>query len=257
MIKKFLVGGNWKLNGNLNLLKEFSSNKNFIEAVENSSEAIEVLICPAFPYLGTAKEAFAGSSISIGAQNCHAAVSGAFTGEVSIPMLKDISIDWVILGHSERRSIFGETDEMIAEKVKVALSSGMSVILCIGESEKQRESGETGKIVENQLEKCLESLKSLNGVDCERLVIAYEPVWAIGTGKVATPQQAQETHRHIRQFLSKQISPEHASAFRIIYGGSVGSSSAAELAKQEDIDGFLVGGASLKVDEFTKIIKSI
>lgn len=257
MIKKFLVGGNWKLNGNLNLLKEFSKNKNFIEAVESSSEAIEVLICPAYPFLGTAKEAFAGSLVSIGAQNCHSAASGAFTGEVSIPMLKDISIDWVILGHSERRSIFGETDEMIAEKVKVALSSGMRVILCIGESEAQREASETNQIVEAQLEKCLESLKSFNGVDCERLIIAYEPVWAIGTGKVATPQQAQETHRHIRQYLSQKISPEHASAYRIIYGGSVGSSSAAELAKQDDIDGFLVGGASLKVDEFTKIIKSI
>ena len=205
MIKKFLVGGNWKLNGNLKLLKEFSSNKNFIEAVECSSEAIEVLICPAFPFLGTAKEAFAGSSISIGAQNCHAAPSGAFTGE----------------------------------------------------SEEQREKGETNQILESQLEECLESLKSLNGVDCERLVIAYEPVWAIGTGKVASPQQAQETHHHIRQFLADKISPEHASAFRIIYGGSVSGTSAVELAKQVDIDGFLVGGASLKVDEFTKIIKSI
>lgn len=257
MIKKFLVGGNWKLNGNLVLLKEFSCNKNFIEAVETSSEAIEVLICPSFPYLGTAKEAFAGSSVSIGAQNCHAAVSGAFTGEVSISMLKDISVDWVILGHSERRTIFGETDEMIAEKVKVALNSGMRVILCIGESESQRESGETKIVVEAQLEKCLESLKSLTGVNCERLVIAYEPVWAIGTGKVATPQQAQETHRHIRKFLGERLSLEQAAAFRIIYGGSVGSGSAAELAKQDDIDGFLVGGASLKVEEFTKIIKSI
>lgn len=257
MIKKFLVGGNWKLNGNLKLLKEFSSNKNFIEVVENSSETIEVLICPAFPFLVTAKEAFAGSSISIGAQNCHSAASGAFTGEVSIPMLKDISVDWIILGHSERRTIFGETDEMISEKVKAALNTGMRVILCIGESEKQREDGETNKIIEGQMEKCLESLKSLNGVDCERLVIAYEPVWAIGTGKVATPQQAQETHHHIRRFLADRISPEHASAFRIIYGGSVSGTSAAELAKQVDIDGFLVGGASLKVDEFTKIIKSI
>lgn len=256
-MKKFLVGGNWKLNGNVGLLKEFSCNKNFIETVENASEAIEVLLCPSFPYLITAKEAFAGSSVLIGAQNCHAATSGAFTGEVSIPMLKDISVDWVILGHSERRAIFGESDEMIAAKVKAALDSGMRVILCVGELEEQREAGETEAVIEAQLERCLESLKCLTGADCDRLVVAYEPVWAIGTGKVASPLQAQQTHHHIRNFLSTRLSPEHASSFRIIYGGSVGSASAAELAKQEDIDGFLVGGASLKPEEFTKIIKSI
>ena len=256
-MKRFLVGGNWKLNGNLKLLKEFSINKTFIETVENGSEAIEVVLCPAFPYLGIGKETFAGSSISIGAQNCHSAGSGAFTGEVSIQMLKDIGVDWIILGHSERRHIFGESDELIAEKVKAALTSGMRVILCIGELENQREAGETVKVLETQLEKCLESFGELDGPDCSRLVIAYEPVWAIGTGKVATPHVAQETHQQIRQFLSKRLSPEQGSAFRIIYGGSVGAGSAAELAKQDDIDGFLVGGASLKVEEFTKIIKSI
>ena len=172
-------------------------------------------------------------------------------------MLKDISVEWVILGHSERRSVFGEIDEIIAEKVKAALSSNLRVILCIGEKESERENGETEKVIEGQLEKCLPYLKELKGVECDRLVIAYEPVWAIGTGKVATPQQAQQTHHHIRKFLSSRLSPEQSSAFRIIYGGSVTSGSAAELAKQDDIDGFLVGGASLKVEEFTKIIKSI
>lgn len=256
-MKKFFVGGNWKLNGNLNLLKEFSSNKNFIEATDNTSEAIEVVICPAFPYLSAGKESFTGSSVSIGAQNCSSVGSGAFTGEVSVSMLKDFGIEWVILGHSERRNIFGETDEMIAAKVKIALNSGMKVILCIGELENQRESGETESILEGQLEKCLDSLRELNPSDWDRLVIAYEPVWAIGTGKVATPQVAQQTHRHIRQHLTKSINPEQAAALRIIYGGSVSSGSAAELAKQDDIDGFLVGGASLKIEEFTKIIKSI
>ena len=256
-MKRFFVGGNWKLNGNLGLLKEFSCNKNFIEVVENACEAIEVVLFPPFPYLITGKESFAGSSVSIGAQNCHFASSGAFTGEVSIPMLKEISIEWVILGHSERRSIFAESNEMISEKVKSALSSDLRVILCIGESESERESGETERVIEGQLEKCLPSLGGLNGVGCDRLVIAYEPVWAIGTGKVASPQQAQQIHNHIRKFLSNRLSPEQASAFRIIYGGSVTSGSAAELAKQDDIDGFLVGGASLKVDEFAKIIKSI
>lgn len=257
LMKQFFVGGNWKLNGNSALLKEFACNKNFLETVENACEAIEVVICPSFPYLICGKESFAGSSVSIGAQNCHSAPSGAFTGEVSIPMLKDISIEWVILGHSERRSIFGESNEMIAEKVKAALSSNLRVIFCIGESEIEREGGETEKVIEGQLEKSLPFLKELNGVDCGRLVIAYEPVWAIGTGKVATPHQAQLTHHHIRKFLSSRLSPEQASNFRIIYGGSVTSGSAAELAKQDDIDGFLVGGASLKVEEFTKIIKSI
>lgn len=256
-MKKFLVGGNWKLNGNLCLLKEFSCNKNFIEAVEETSEAIEVLICPAFPYLSAGKESFTGSSIQIGAQNCHFAASGAFTGEVSISMLKDFGIEWIILGHSERRTIFGESDDLIAAKVKSALSSGMKVILCIGELESQREAGETEAVLEFQLGKCLESFRELNPSDCDRLVIAYEPVWAIGTGKVATPQVAQQAHHHIRRFLAKNWCPEQAAALRIIYGGSVGSGSAAELAKQDDIDGFLVGGASLKVEEFTKIIKSI
>ena len=256
-MKRFFVGGNWKLNGNLALLKEFACNKNFLETAENSCEAIEILICPPFPYLITGKESFAGSPVSIGAQNCHSAASGAFTGEVSLQMLKDISVEWVILGHSERRSIFGENDEMISQKVKAALESNVRVILCIGEKESEREGGETEKIIEGQLERCLPHLEGLKGIDCDRLVIAYEPVWAIGTGKVATPQLAQQTHSHIRKFLAARLSPEQASAFRIIYGGSVTSGSAAELAKQDDIDGFLVGGASLKVEEFTKIIKSI
>ena len=256
---KFLIGGNWKLNGNLNLLKEFSQSTEFIEAATAKNDNLEVLLCPAFPYLGIAKEAFAGTAISIGAQNCHSAASGAYTGEVSTAMLKDFSVDWVILGHSERRNLFGETDEMVGEKVRAALATGMRVILCIGEGEKEREDGETEMVLEGQLEKCLESFKrqSLHGEGCDRLVIAYEPVWAIGTGKVATPLQAQQTHHHIRQFLVNRLNNEHAKSFRIIYGGSVGSNSSGELAKQPDIDGFLVGGASLKLDEFTKIINSI
>ena len=258
---KFLIGGNWKLNGNLNLLKEFSQSTEFIEAATILKKIeLEVLLCPAFPYLGIAKEAFAGTEISIGAQNCHSASGGAFTGEVSIAMLKEFSVDWVILGHSERRNLFAETDEIIAEKVRAALGAGLRVILCIGEGELQRERGETERVLEGQLEKCLESFKSLHGEDCDRLVIAYEPVWAIGTGKVATPLQAQQTHQHIRKFLANHLiegSLDDVNFFRIIYGGSVGSESSGELAKQPDIDGFLVGGASLKLDEFIKIINSI
>ena len=143
---------------------------------------------------------------------------------------------------------------MIADKVEAALQAGMRVVLCIGEGGEQRENGETEIVIEGQLEKCLKSMEKLTEMDCERLVIAYEPVWAIGTGKVATPSQAQETHHHIRQFLTEKLDQKRADSLRIIYGGSVGSASAADLAKQDDINGFLVGGASLKVEEFTKII---
>ena len=257
-MKKLFVGGNWKLNGNLKLLKDFSCSKEFNSAVENCSEAVEVVIFPAFPYLSMAKEAFAGSSVAIGAQNCHSSVSGAFTGEVSLAMLQDLSVDWVLLGHSERRSLFAETDDIVGQKFGLAVEA-IRVILCVGEREEERESGSTERVIEHQLAACLDRLKSrdLSTFDPSRLIIAYEPVWAIGTGKVATPHQAQQIHHHIRRYLAALMGPDHAAAVRIIYGGSVSAASAPELAKQTDIDGFLVGGASLKIDEFTKIIKSI
>lgn len=249
-MRTFFIGGNWKLNGNVKLIKEFSNSKEFLSASTSTTE-LDVVICPAYPYLPTAKEAFAGSAVGVGAQNCHFASSGAFTGEISVNMLEDLEVDWVILGHSERRAIFKETNEIVGKKVQAALASpDMRVIVCIGETEGEREEGITEKFIEGQLLGC-ENIKEWRA---DRIVIAYEPVWAIGTGKVATPLQAQEIHAHLRNFLAAQVNPEFAAHVRIIYGGSVNSSNARELAQQPDIDGFLVGGASLKLDEFIKII---
>jgi triosephosphate isomerase (TIM) len=245
--RRFFIGGNWKLNGNLSLLKEFSSDSKFIESCALAS--VEVVLFPAFPYLGTAKEAFAGSAVSVGAQNCHSALSGAFTGEVSVSMLQDLSVDWVILGHSERRSIFGETNAVIADKLSAATRANLRVVLCVGETWKQREAGLAEKIIEEQL---LECLGDSGVLEADKLVIAYEPVWAIGTGKVASPLQAQQMHHHIRQFLTLKFNK--LKDCRIVYGGSVAVANSAELASQPDIDGFLIGGASLKVKDLTSII---
>ena len=197
-----------------------------------------------------AKTAELGLNAKISGQNCFKVKSGAFTGEVSPAMLKDYGVEWVILGHSERRNVFGETDGLIADKVAHALSEGLQVIACIGEKLEEREAGKTMDVVFDQMTALKDKVS-----DWSRVVIAYEPVWAIGTGKVATPAQAQEVHSALRNWLKDKVSVSVSGSTRIIYGGSVTAGNCVELAKQTDIDGFLVGGASLK-PEFINIINA-
>lgn len=189
-------------------------------------------------------------NVVVAAQNCYKVSKGAFTGEISPAMLSDIGVKWVILGHSERRHIFGETDELIAEKVAHAQESRLNVVACIGEKLEEREGGETEEVVFSQIKGIAEVV-----VDWTRIVIAYEPVWAIGTGQTATPQQAQEVHGILRDWLRKHVSDKVANDIRIVYGGSVTGANCVELSKEPDIDGFLVGGASLK-PEFVQIINA-
>lgn len=210
---------------------------------------VEVLIGVPSVYLDYVKEK-APCSIYVAAQNCFKTEKGAFTGEISPSMLKDIGIDWVILGHSERRQIFLESDILVAEKVNHALESGLSVVACIGETLEEREAGQTEAVVAKQIKAIKEKISNWQNV-----VVAYEPVWAIGTGKTASPQQAQEVHQILRKWLSAEVNEAVANSTRIIYGGSVTASNCRELAKECDIDGFLVGGASLK-PEFVDIVNA-
>lgn len=242
--RKLFVGGNWKMNGSKSKIIEMCQMfKNL------TADADVVIACPA-PYIELTHKSLP-QSISVAAQNCYKANSGAFTGEISPSMILDCGAKWVVIGHSERRQIFGETDKMIAEKVGFALDNSLKVIACIGETLDEREAGKTMDVVTHQLQAISETVK-----DAERwknVVIAYEPVWAIGTGKVASKEQAQEVHMKLRKWLSTKVSESVAQSTRIIYGGSVTAENCRELAKQADIDGFLVGGASLKPD-FVKII---
>lgn len=211
---------------------------------------IEVCIAPVSVHLCAAKKNLA-PHIILAAQNCAAQGNGAFTGEVSADILADMGISWVILGHSERRSLYHESNELVAKKTKYALEKGLNVILCIGEKLDERENGTTNDVLKAQLDACKASV-----ADWSKVVIAYEPVWAIGTGKVASPEQAQETQAYVRSWLKDHISEDVAKATRIIYGGSVTEVNCAELIKNPDVDGFLVGGAALK-PAFADIIKTV
>ncbi|KAH8149574.1 uncharacterized protein LAJ45_06203 [Morchella importuna] len=245
MARKFFVGGNFKSNGTV------ASIKSIIDGLNNAklNNSVEVVIAPPALYLLLAKE-ITGNGVDVAAQNIYNKGNGAYTGEISAQQLKDAQVHWVILGHSERRSIFGESDEFVASKTKAALDAGLSVILCIGESLEEREKGVTIDIVTRQLAAVAEQVQ-----DWSKIVIAYEPVWAIGTGKVATTAQAQEVHAAIRSWLKEKVSAEVSDATRILYGGSVTDKNSKDLATQPDVDGFLVGGASLK-PAFIDIINS-
>jgi len=213
--------------------------------------AVEVVIAPPTIYLISLKDILR-KDIKVAAQNCYFKPSGAFTGEISPAQLADAGIPYVVLGHSERRTLFHESSALVAQKTRAALDTGLSVILCVGETLEEREANKTAQVVQEQLKPVIEALKP---EDWSKIVIAYEPVWAIGTGKVATSAQAQEAHVDIRSFLSKAVSPAVAESTRIIYGGSVTAANCKELATQPDVDGFLVGGASLK-PEFVNIINA-
>ncbi|KAG4982188.1 hypothetical protein JHK87_026937 [Glycine soja] len=244
---KFFVGGNWKCNGTKDSIRKLVSDLN--SATLESD--VDVVVAPPFVYIDQVKNSIT-DRIEISAQNSWVGKGGAFTGEISVEQLKDLGCKWIILGHSERRHVIGENDEFIGKKAVYALSEGLGVIACIGELLQEREAGKTFDV-------CFQQLKAFADVvpSWDNIVIAYEPVWAIGTGKVATPEQAQEVHAAVRDWLKKNVSAEVSSKTRIIYGGSVNASNSAELAKQEDIDGFLVGGASLKGPEFATIINSV
>jgi len=243
--RKFFVGGNWKLNGtkeSINKIIEFMSRG---DLDSHTDVVVGVPSC----YLDYCRTHLP-KTIGVAAQNCYKAEKGAFTGELSAGMIKDCGCNWVILGHSERRNVFGESDKLVGEKVAFALQSGLSVIPCIGELLEEREAGKTTDV-------CFRQLKAIadNVSDWSRVVLAYEPVWAIGTGKTATPEQAQEVHLAIRNWLKEHVNHEVAESTRILYGGSVTAANCRELAACPDIDGSLVGGASLKPD-FVKIINA-
>ncbi|XP_008557282.1 triosephosphate isomerase [Microplitis demolitor] len=245
MARKFFVGGNWKMNGNK---KEINEIVDFLKAGPLDPN-VEVVVGVPSIYL-TYTKSILPSNVSISAQNTYKVPKGAFTGEISPAMLVDNEIPWVILGHSERRNVFGENDELIAEKVAHALEAGVKVIACIGEKLEEREANKTEEVVFRQTKAIADKIKSWDNV-----VLAYEPVWAIGTGKTASPQQAQEVHDKLREWFNKNVSPAVSTSLRIIYGGSVTAGNAKDLAKEKDIDGFLVGGASLKPD-FVQIVNA-
>ncbi|XP_042443714.1 triosephosphate isomerase, chloroplastic-like [Zingiber officinale] len=244
---KFFVGGNWKCNGTKDSIRKLVADLNDSK-LEND---VDVIVSPPYVYIDVVKQSLT-ERIEISAQNSWVGKGGAFTGEISVEQLKDIGCKWVILGHSERRHIIGEDDQFIGKKAAYALSQNLKVIACIGEKLEEREAGKTFDVCFEQMKSFADSISNWKDV-----VIAYEPVWAIGTGKVATPEQAQEVHVAVRDWLKKNVSPEVASSTRIIYGGSVNGGNCSELAKQEDIDGFLVGGASLKGPEFATIVNSV
>ncbi|XP_045541676.1 triosephosphate isomerase [Papilio machaon] len=246
MPRKFVVGGNWKMNGDKNMINEIINNMK----KGPLDKDVEVIIGVPSIYL-TYVKSIVPDTIQVAAQNCWKVPKGAFTGEISPAMLKDIGVNWVIIGHSERRTIFHENDNLVAEKVAHALESGMKVIACIGETLEEREAGKTEEVVFRQTQ----ALVSAIGDKWANVVLAYEPVWAIGTGKTASPQQAQEVHASLRNWLATNVSAEVADAVRIQYGGSVTATNAKELATCADIDGFLVGGASLK-PEFVNIVNA-
>ena len=244
------IAGNWKMFTNAATGEALAK---AVAAAVGSSTKVRAAVCPPAPYLGTTAAAVKGSAVGVGGQNCWEKVEGAFTGEVSPRMLKDVGCRYVILGHSERRQIFKETDALINKKLALALTEGLEVILCIGETLDERQGNLTEKVLDTQLTGCL---ANVSATQLAKIVIAYEPVWAIGTGVNATPQQAQDAHAFVRAKVGSLIGAESAKNLIIQYGGSVKPDNAATLLGQADVDGALVGGASLKVDDFVAILKA-
>jgi triosephosphate isomerase len=250
MSRTKLIAGNWKMNKDAEEAKELIAG--ILEQIGEVNTA-EVLVCPPFVDLAVVKEALRGSKVALGAQNLHWEASGAYTGEVSAAMLKAYC-SHVIIGHSERRAMFGETDETVNKKVKAALAAGLIPIVCVGETLEENQTGKTAEVVARQTR---EGLAGLELEAAEKLVVAYEPVWAIGTGLAATPEGANEVHRDIvRPVLRELFGEEVGNRMRILYGGSMNEKNAAELLAQSDIDGGLIGGASLKPASFAAIVKA-
>lgn len=250
MARKIFVAGNWKMNTDADSAEALA--QGLADSIGSVSD-VDLAVLPPSVYLASVVSTLKGTNIDVGAQNMYFEDNGAFTGEISAAMVKDVGCRYVLAGHSERRHVLGETDETINRKVLKALSEGLDVILAVGELLEEREADSTMDVVSRQVKIGLE------GVDAsamQRVTIAYEPVWAIGTGKTATPDQAQEVHAEIRSLIASLYDDERAEALRIQYGGSVKPGNAAELFGQPDVDGGLIGGASLKVDDFTAIVQA-
>ena len=246
--RKINIAGNWKMN------KTTGEAVELVDAIKSrvgDVKDVDVVVCPPFTALPTVVDAVKGTSIGVGSQNVHWEESGAFTGEIAPSMLCDLNVEYAIIGHSERRQYFGETDETVNSRLKAALSAGLKPIVCIGETLEQREDGSTESVIRTQIEN---GLADLTPEDMQKTILAYEPVWAIGTGKTATPEQAQSIHAFIRDLLQNKFG-DVAEGVVIQYGGSVKPANAKELLGQKDIDGALVGGASLKPDAFAEIVQ--
>jgi len=250
MSRKVIIAGNWKMNETAAEAKALVSE---LKPLVAGMDACDIVVCPPFTSIAAAVEAAAGSNIKVGAQNVHWAESGAFTGEISAAMLKELGVEYVIIGHSERRQYFGETDVTVNQRLKAALAAGLKPIVCIGELLEERENGKTEKVLDAQINGAFAEIPAdkMPGI-----VVAYEPVWAIGTGKTATPELAEETHAFIRVRLRDLFGENIGDQVRIQYGGSMKADNAAALVAQRNIDGGLIGGASLKAGSFADLIKN-
>jgi triosephosphate isomerase len=252
-MRKPFVAGNWKMNTDSN------SSVSLAEGIASESSeiagqsSVDIAVFPSFIYLQSIIKTLGVSNIAVGAQDLYFEQNGAFTGEISVPMLKDIGCTYALCGHSERRHVIGETDELINKKVTAAISGGLLPVLCVGELLEERKASQTNEVVTRQVKK---GLAGLSAEKIPAVTIAYEPVWAIGTGLTATPEQAQEAHELVRKLLAEMYDAQLAEEIRILYGGSVKPDNAAELMQQQDVDGSLVGGASLKADSFLSIIRA-
>jgi triosephosphate isomerase len=248
--RTYFIAGNWKMNTTsddaLALVRQ-------IIAGQPDLSNTRAAVCPPFTNLSAVAELLKDSPLELGAQNCHQQTKGAYTGEVSAEMLKAVDCEYVILGHSERRQYFGENDALINEKTKAALAADLQVIVCVGETEAEREAGKTASVVDAQVRGCLAGMSA--AVVADNVTIAYEPVWAIGTGKTATPEMAQEVHKQIRELLEELFSNDTAEQVAIQYGGSMKPENAKDLLAQPDIDGGLIGGAALKADSFLELLR--
>ena len=250
-MRKKVIAGNWKMNNDVtesqNLITKLTG------GLSNQKLNCDVIICPPYTSLSEASTLIKNTPVKLGAQNMFFEDNGAYTGEISAQMLKSVGCEYVIIGHSERRTIFKETNEMINKKIRKALEHNLKVIFCVGETLDEREKSTTMQVIRAQVEN---GLKDISEESMAEIIIAYEPVWAIGTGRNATPQQAQEVHKFIRDFIGNKFSSQIAESLTIQYGGSVKADNASELLSQQDVDGALVGGACLKADSFIAIIKA-
>ncbi|MFA5255915.1 MAG: triose-phosphate isomerase [Candidatus Omnitrophota bacterium] len=250
MKRRIIIAGNWKMN------KDISGSIDLVNSIKRSLydvEEVEIVVCPPFTSLSDVNEITMDTNIKLGAQDCYWEKEGAFTGEISVGMLKSAGCKYCIIGHSERRQFFGETNETVNKKLKVLLKEDIRPIVCVGEKLEDRKSGKTFDVIKDHV---MNSLAGLSKEDILKTVIAYEPVWAIGTGVNATKEQAEEAHKYIRTLLGQMHGDEVAKSIRIQYGGSVKPENIKELITQEDVDGALVGGASLKADSFVQLVKN-
>lgn len=251
-MRRYLIAGNWKMNGSQTMTEQLiSSVSNGLQAIEQSQQ-IDVAVCPPAPYFSVAKQALSDTKIALGAQNVNAQASGAFTGECSLAMLEEFACKYVLLGHSERRTYYHETDADITEKLVSSVESSVTPVLCVGETLEQRQQDITEQVIATQLSAVFEKVSADK---LANIVVAYEPVWAIGTGETATPEQAQAVHQFIRQKIA-EVAPQAADKVRILYGGSMKPDNAKELLSQPDIDGGLIGGAALQAESFVEICRA-